>query len=96
LPEWAYASSDFSEDEEEKGKAKEKEPKRKAAKEPVGGEPKRRKVTDYEQSILYDEEAEHYTGESARIGMIRGALKQSKKSSPEAEHIESDDEFGKK
>jgi hypothetical protein len=94
LPDWAYASSESSDDVKGKGKAKE-EPKRKAVKESVRGKPKRRRLTDYEQSVLYEEEEEHRTGESARIGMIRGALEQSKKSAPEEEYIESDNEFDK-
>jgi len=101
LPDWAYASSESSGDEkvtnvssesseDVKGKGKGKETKRKVTKESARREPKRRRVTDYEQSVLYDEEEEHRTGESARTGMIRGALKQSEKSAPE---VESDNEF---
>jgi hypothetical protein len=47
----------YASEEEEKGKAKKS---------------KRRRLTDYEGSIMYSEGEEHQTGESARIGEIRG------------------------
>ena len=69
-------SSESSDEIKGKGKTKENEPKRKATKEPVRSEPKRRRITDYEQSVLYEEEEEYRTGESATMGMIRVALEQ--------------------
>ena len=85
LPDWAYASAESSEEIEQgkgKGKAKEGEskgkekekPKRKPEKESARSPPKRQRITDYEQSVMYSEEEEHRTGETATTGMIRGAL----------------------
>ncbi len=86
LPDWAYASAESSEEIEQgkgKGKAKEREskgkekekPKRKLEKESARSLSKRQRMTtDYEQSVMYPEEEEHRTGESATTGMIRGAL----------------------
>jgi hypothetical protein len=53
----------YASEEEEKGKAKKS---------------KRRRLTDYEGSIMYSEGEEHQTGESARIGEIRGAIAKEK------------------
>ena len=64
LPNWTY-----SQKQEPKGKGKKKE-KEKTKESP----PKRRRVTDYEESVIYLEETEHQTGESARIGEIREAI----------------------
>jgi len=70
LPDWAYASSD-EEKKQKKGKGK--------AKESATAKPKRRRITDYEQSIMYSEGEEHQTGESATTGEIRGAITREKK-----------------
>ena len=53
----------YASEEEEKGKAKKS---------------KRRRLTDYEGSIMYSEGKEHQTGESARIGEIREAIAKEK------------------
>jgi hypothetical protein len=82
--------------EEGKGKGKGKEkPKRKARKESAGSKPKRRRMTDYDQSVMYSEEEEHRRGESATTGMIRGALRRSGPGSEGkgAQQSGSDEEF---
>jgi len=94
LPYWAIAFSESSKSFEKrkgKGKGKEKEPKRKITKEAIKSEPKRRRLTNYKQSVFYGEEEKHHIGESARIGIIQSALKQSKKSEPVVKYIKSND-----
>ena len=94
LPNWTYLSSEFSDNVKEKGKAKE-EPKRKVVKELIRDKPKRKRFTDYEQLVLYKEEEEYRTDESARISIIQGTLEQLKKLILEEEYIESDNKFDK-
>ena len=53
----------YASEEEEKGKVKKS---------------KRRRLTDYEGSIMYSEGEEHQTGESARISEIRGVIAKEK------------------
>ena len=84
LPNWTY-----SQKQEPKGKGKKKE-KEKTKESP----PKRRRVTDYEESVIYLEETEHQTGESARIGEIREAIiKEKEKETKESEESKSETEL---
>ena len=64
LPSWAYKS----EDEEEQEIKQSKKGKQSAEKH------KKRRVSDYEESLMYSEGEEHQTGESAHMGEIRGAI----------------------
>jgi hypothetical protein len=79
LPDWVYASEE--DEKQKKGKAKESVRK-----------PKRRRLTDYEDSIMYSEGEEHQTGESARIGEIRGAIVKEKRKDKYTEEEEKDED----
>ena len=66
LPDWTYIS-EKEEKESKKGKKVVKGKGKEAEK-----TSRRRKITDYEESIMYTEDEKHHTGESARIGEIQG------------------------
>src|SRR5277367_2798698 len=84
LPDWTYGS-----DEEERQKKKRKA---KGKAKESATKPKRRRITDYEESIMYSEGEEHQTGESARIGEIRGAIITGKREEEELEGFVVSDE----
>jgi hypothetical protein len=71
---------DFSDEEEPKGKGKGKKTKGKGKEKEKEKkvQAKRRRIADTEATILYSTDEEHRTGESAKIGELRGALKKSK------------------
>ena len=77
LPDWTYGS-----DEEERQKKKRKA---KGKVKESATKPKRRRITDYEESIMYSEGEKHQTGESARIGEIWGAIVTGKREEEELE-----------
>jgi hypothetical protein len=79
LPDWTYCS-DMGEEEEQKGKGKQKEAAKGKgkSKEQKKKLTKRRKTTDYEETVIYSTDEEHRTGETSKTGEIRGALKPKK------------------